>query len=297
MKDKLLISFSGGRTSAFMTQYLLANYQDKYEMKVVFANTGKERRETFDFIRNCEKHFGFETIYLEPLTSPIRGVGTRAKVVLFEDLDLTGKAFEDIIAKYTIPNRKNPYCSERMKKNCINSYLKEIGWKGYYTAIGIRYDEFERKSDHAIKNRLIYPLCDWIKIQKEDINKFWSKIPFDLQLKTYEGNCDLCWKKSLRKLLTILKDNPEKADWWIQMEYKYENFISKGIEKNTKVKPPLRFNRGNVSVRELLEASKSFTDIVRDESKDIPKYKQTELFGFKLDIADGGCASESCEAF
>lgn len=297
MKEKLLISFSGGRTSAFMTQYLLKNYQDKYEMKVVFANTGKERKETFDFIRNCENYFGFKCDYIEAVVNPVLGKGIRAKIVTFENLDLTGQIFEAVINKHGIPNPARGLCSRELKNYTVQDYIRQIGWKKCLRAIGIRYDEFDRKSTSALKDRIIYPLCDWLKIQKEDINLFWSKMPFDLQLKSYEGNCDLCWKKSLRKKLTILKENPKIADWWIEMEKKYENFIPESQKNNKKIKLPIRFNRNYISARKLLEASKTFTDIVKDESKDVPKYKQLEIFGERLDTAEGGCASESCEAF
>ena len=49
----LLISFSGGETSALMAILLLnmPTYSD-YNKVVVFANTGKENQQTLDFIKD-----------------------------------------------------------------------------------------------------------------------------------------------------------------------------------------------------------------------------------------------------
>lgn len=297
-KKKLLISFSGGRTSAFMTQWLLANKSNEYEMVVVFSNTGREHEQTLEFINQCDKHFGFNVVWIEPVTNPQRGIGIRAKIVDFETASRDGQPFEDIIKKYSIPNRTSPFCSEYMKKYAIRSFAnKQLGWKNneYETAIGIRVDEFDRMSVHKVKERLIYPLVSMIPTRKTDVNAYWLNMPFDLQIKSYEGNCKTCWKKSIRKLLTIAKDSPQDFDWDIEMERKYENFIPEGRKDNMNIKPPLRFHRGNLSAKTIIDmAAKPFEPAI-DESKIIAEYKQEQLFGLELDSSNG--CEESCEAF
>lgn len=61
-KPRLLVLFSGGRTSAYMTYRILKEYADQYEIVVCFANTGRENPETLDFVRDCDQHFGFNTV-------------------------------------------------------------------------------------------------------------------------------------------------------------------------------------------------------------------------------------------
>lgn len=200
-KTNLLISFSGGRTSAFMTQWLLENKKDKYNMKVIFSNTGREHEQTLDFIDKCDKFFGFNLIWIEPVVTHKAGIGIRSRIVDYNTAKRNGEPFEDIIKKYSIPNRTSPFCSEYMKRNAIRSFVKtELKWKlkDYQVAIGIRADEFDRISSNFKRDRIIYPLIHWVKTNRSDVNKYWLNMPFDLELKSYEGNCKTCWKKSKR---------------------------------------------------------------------------------------------------
>lgn len=58
----LFVSFSGGETSARMTQMLLTKWRRKYDkVVVVFANTGEENEATLDFVCQCDIAFGFDT--------------------------------------------------------------------------------------------------------------------------------------------------------------------------------------------------------------------------------------------
>ena len=298
MKEKLLISFSGGRTSAYMTNWLMNNLSHKYEMVVVFANTGKEREETLEFVQRCDDYFGWNIVWVECITNPQHGKGVSAKVVDFLTASRNGEPFKAMIAKHGIPNQSTPHCSRELKGYTIKAYARSIGWKrkDYKTAIGIRHDETSRLEwKKAKKERLIYPLATIHRVFTSDINLFWSKMPFDLELKSYEGNCDLCWKKSERKLLTLLFENPQIGDWWQKMEQQFETFVPDSRKHNLEIKPPFRFYRGNKSIADLLAKSKTPFTQAMDTSKDYDLLKQMEMWDIELD-KNGGCV-ESCEAF
>lgn len=91
MKQKLLVSFSGGRTSAYMTKWILDNLTNRFEIVTVFANTGKEREETLEFVRDCDSSFGFNTVWVEAVINPEHGKGTTHKIVSFDTADRKGK--------------------------------------------------------------------------------------------------------------------------------------------------------------------------------------------------------------
>lgn len=293
--EKLLIYFSGGRTSAFMTKWCMNNLKDKYEIIVVYANTGKEREETLEFIEQCDKAFGFNVVWIEAVTNPEIRKGVTAKIVDFKTASRNGKPFEDMIAKHGIPSVKSPHCTRELKSYAIKAYARSIGWKQYYTAIGIRVDEIDRVAPDHEEKRFIYPLVSMIPIRKNDINKFWSQQSFDLSLKTYEGNCDLCFKKSYRKLMTLVNEKPELTEWWKDMELKYSYFIPDGKKHNKNLIPPLHPFRANKSIYDIIDMAKNDFDPAKDESKYYPEYIQSNLWGVQLDISNG--CTESCEVF
>ncbi len=293
MKEKLLVSFSGGRTSAFMTYWLFKNMKDKYEMKVVFANTGKERNETLDFVEKCDKEFSFGVVWVEANINEKKGKGTTHIVTNYLNAKRNGEPFENVIKKYGMPNQNAPFCTRELKLRPIQSYAKSIGWKDYQTALGIRNDEPRRLNwEKKHQNNLLY-FAELVNVTKSDVNFFWSKQSFDLDLKSFEGNCDLCYKKSMRKLLTIIKNKPELTTWWKEMEEKYQNYIPEHLKNKTKLKTPLRFYREQLSIDDLIEDTKMDFIEANDESHVVDKYKQMVLFNQYLD-ENFGC-TESCE--
>lgn len=284
----LVISFSGGRTSAYMTKLLLEKYRGKRDIAVIYANTGKEREETLEFIHNCDTHFKFNTIWIETEINPVFGKGGNVRIVTYETASRKGEPFEDVIAKYGIPNMGTIHCTRELKTNPTLRYIKSLGWKDYEQALGIRIDEPKRIKQ---RDKIIYPLVKEFPTTKLMVNKWWNFQKFDLKLKGYEGNCDLCWKKSKRKLLTLLVEKPELSEWWNEMEIKYGHYIPETHKHNPNVKIPATFYRENTSIQELIEDAKT------------PFIKSTDDFTLQqlmhsepeLDFTNG--CEESCEAF
>ena len=64
-----------------------------------------------------------------------------------------------------------------------------------------------------------------ISISQDDVQAFWKSAPFDLQLEfrdgvTAMGNCDLCFLKGPHQIMGLVKNYPEMATWWANMEHK-----------------------------------------------------------------------------
>lgn len=62
-----VVSFSGGRTSGMMLWHVIEAFGGTLpdDVKVVFANTGKERPETLDFVERCSQRWGVPVVWLE----------------------------------------------------------------------------------------------------------------------------------------------------------------------------------------------------------------------------------------
>lgn len=290
----LLISFSGGKTSAFMTFYLINKYPCR-EKIIVFANTGKEREETLEFVNACDKAWGLDVVWLEGVINPQHRSGTIAKVVSFETASRNGEPFEAVIKKYGIPNKANPHCSRELKAQTIYSYASHLWGKGgYETAIGIRADETKRINwERAKAKKYTYPLATEYRVDKQYINRFWDSQPFTLNLKSYQGNCDLCYKKSNRNLLTLITESPESLIWWAEMERKYKNFIPESRQHNENLAPPFHFFRENQSASDLLELSQFPFEKAKD-THDTDKLQLLMFSDPELDFTDG---CQSCEVF
>ena len=221
------ISFSGGRTSAYMLWRVLQSNQGlPADAKVCFANTGKEDEATLRFVDRCSTEWSVPITWVEYINA--EETKDRFKVVTFETASRNGEPFEAIIRKRNyLPNPVSRFCTVEMKVRAIHRYLKSVGWTEWDSMLGIRADEQRRlakigNQDYGKHEEKIAPLGK-VGVTKEIVGEFWARQSFDLELPningvTYHGNCDLCFLKGTSQTMSLIREKPERAVWWANME-------------------------------------------------------------------------------
>ena len=215
------ISFSGGRTSAYMLHQIAeTNGGIPDRCKVVFANTGREMPQTLDFVQEVSDRWSIPVAWVEYLdTAP------RFAVVSHNSASRDGEPFEALVKRRKfLPNQQARFCTGDLKIKPSARYLVSLGWQQWISALGIRADEAQRVKREPQKERWQrwYPLAD-AGVSKRDVMAFWKRQPFDLRLpnvkgNTALGNCDGCFLKSEATLAMLARDHPERHAWWERME-------------------------------------------------------------------------------
>lgn len=208
-------SISAGYSSVMMAILLRKWYPD-HNIIYGMANTSKERKESLRFMNECNDYYNLNMVWIEADFHE-KGKGATPKVTSYEDLKRNGEIFENGIKKYGIPNMENKWCNRDMKLTVLTKYADSVfGKDNYSVAVGMRADELDRVRKDYKTNNVFYPLMDR-GIVSNDRNKFWKDQPIQITIPAYKGNCDMCFAKSTRKLMTILKEEPNKSEWWDKM--------------------------------------------------------------------------------
>ena len=224
-----VISFSGGRTSAFMLKKIVDAYGGRMPggVHVVFANTGMERPETLEFVELCGREWRVEIVWVEYLWDAPH----RTRVVDFATASRNGGPYAALIdRKGFVPSVTIRTCSGTLKRDRIESYARHrLGLKRWHSVIGLRADEQRRVLRMRTRNcgsrtgaHAVLPLAD-AGMREADVLDWWKRQPFDLGIPSYAGNCTLCPVKARGKLIRLIRENPARADWWIEQEAKVAN--------------------------------------------------------------------------
>lgn len=241
-----LISFSGGRTSAFMLWLILRAFGGALppDIYIVFANTGKEREETLRFVHECATRWGVRIHWLEWVDREGRDTpaGDRFVEVGFNSANRTGEPLRALFRrKRYLPNAVTRFCTAEAKIDTMKQFMLSLGYDHWTNVVGLRYDEGHRVEKQEHRNRLgkerwrsVMPLAE-AKVTKPDVMTFWlgenvdpraltHPLPqgFDLGLRDYEGNCDGCFLKGAEVLMFQERESPGYLEWWAEAEAEAE---------------------------------------------------------------------------
>lgn len=274
LPDRLVINVSGGRSSGYQMAHIAAACDGNFKPDwiFVFENTSLERPETYDFLWRLDNYFGLNLLWLE------RDPNVKGKVrvtdyfnaarngeVMDALLNTPLKRRDGTVGVRPLPNPAQRTCTAEMKTKTVHRYVRQhLGWPtAYYSAIGFRADEPKRverrrkmddkKGFGAESGRGIFPMFDAGVVQ-DDVERFFRTGPFDLELDSDFGNCDLCfmastWKLKQRMVHIALETQtrmrpgtppPERVQRWIDWEER-------------KSDRPGTFRKDRPSVRELWE--------------------------------------------
>lgn len=289
LKDNknIFCSVSAGYSSVMMA-VMLPKWFPNHNIINVMANTSKERIESLEFMNKCDKYYKLNLVWLEAEFHE-KGKGATYKIVNYEDLKVKGEVFEEGIKKFGIPSVINKWCNRDMKLVPLKKYADDIfGLNNYSIAVGIRVDEIDRIRKDYKDNNVFYPLMDQ-EIDTKYRNSFWKEQPIQITIPAFKGNCDLCFEKSNRKLMTMLKEDPKIGDWWDKMIKDYGKIHLDGKnsyndlmeENNTQT-----FYRKYRTIEDLIEMAKQ------------PFSRATDEYIYENDLFDleGDCGS-GCQVF
>jgi len=285
LKDNknIFCSVSSGYSSIMMAIKLREWYPD-HNIIYAMANVSKERSESLHFMNECDKYFNLNMYWIEAVFNMKSGDGVDFKIVSYDELKRNGEIYEQGIKKLGIPSKINAWCNRDMKINPLKKFADNIfGLNNYSIAVGIRADEMDRVKEAYLTNNTFYPLLD-NNITTKDRNKFWKDQPIKIEIPAYKGNCELCFKKSNRKLATIIKEEPEIINWWKEMTEKYSKIPieNKPAYNSYAENGGMNFFRNNITIEELVEMAKKPFRMATDEY-----IYENDLFDTEEDCGSG----------
>lgn len=272
---KKVVSFSGGRTSAYLCALMIEKF-GRENVDFIFMDTGFEHPATYDFVKKVNAYFDLNLVCLRgDFSSPLGG-GVGFKIVDINECKQDLVPFSEMMEKYGVPYIGGMFCTDRMKLKPFKKYCDDkYGKDKYETWLGIRIDEPKRLTN---KKGIKY-LADISDFDKQDILAYWEAMPFDLGIDEWLGNCVFCPKKSNLKLAAAQRDEPEIYLIWLDAIH---NSLVR-IDGNTGHWS--KMYRGSQSLESLIG---TFDGSTGNETK-------ARLIGTKS--TDTGSCSESCEVF
>lgn len=195
MKEKHIVSFSGGKDSTAM---LLIMLEKNYKIdEIVFIDTGMEFPEMYDHIAKVGRMVNRKITILKADKS-------------FEYMMLEHKKRNGIIG-YAWPSMQNRWCTSYLKKDVVRRYLRQYQKQGFTIVEyhGIAADESDRANKNKEKN-VKYPLIELGITEKQALEYCYSRgLTWKGLYKQFKRvSCWCCTLQRISELKALYKWHP-----------------------------------------------------------------------------------------
>jgi 3'-phosphoadenosine 5'-phosphosulfate sulfotransferase (PAPS reductase)/FAD synthetase len=192
---KYIVSYGGGVNSTALVIFLVKN---KLPLDyVVFADTGDEMPETYDYLKHMEQ-FCIEHKIIFRIVKVRRG----------------NSLSEKCLRRKVIPSQMWRWCTRDMKVLPIHTFYRSLKTH-VYQYMGIDYDEVHRMKDPKVDYVTnIYPLIDY-KIGRNECIELIKNAGMPVPVKS---GCFFCPFNNVNRWAEIYKTHPELYKFAIKIE-------------------------------------------------------------------------------
>lgn len=224
-EPKHILSFGGGVNTVALMILLI---RDGFPLdEVVFADTGGEMPETYDYLHIASK-------YLEQREIPFRVVANRIKGRDLYDTSWNRRVFPSVVWRWA---------TRDFKVRPIHQYYRSLD-AHINQYVGIAWDEIERMKDSRVNYVTnIYPLIDQ-KMTRDDCIEVIGSEGLPIPVKS---GCYFCPFNSLDRWAWIHDSHPDLFEKAILLEENSKHFPSQRLSDQ------VYRNRQKVTMRELGE--------------------------------------------
>ncbi len=233
---KTVNSVSGGKTSAYLAVHYPADY-NIFSLVTIEADYCKPRDK--GIVKYVSEKIGMDFIATAESDKTLYVVRDLEQLLGKEIVWVAGSSFERVVEqKVALPNQFMRFCTSEMKMKPIFEYCTKNISSVVNMRIGFRYDELERAERNKLNTsmrvvvgkhpngnnkwedvewrRMSFPLVD-DKITHYQVYQWSLKSGLDFPP---DSNCVGCFWKPLQQLRKNWEDDPEKMQWFSEMELK-----------------------------------------------------------------------------
>ncbi len=125
MNKQVVVSFSGGRTSAYLCCLIKKLHPDAV---FVFMDTGAEHESTYEFIKQVNDYFDLNLICLRTVVSDKWKEGVSYRVIDIDEIGHDLQPWRDMSLKYGLPYHGGGVLHRQNENNTMQKILRRCLW-------------------------------------------------------------------------------------------------------------------------------------------------------------------------